>query len=222
MQGFKPSGILETSAGLDFMKDVFPTGSFPTGCVHEFLAAQIEDAAATSGFMSGILSSLTRNTGVVLWISARRKIFPPALKNFGINPDRLIFIDLQKEKDVLWAMEEALKCSALTAVVGEAQDLNFTASRRLQLAVEESKVTGFIMRTNTKKLSTTACVSRWMISSLPSEPIDDLPGIGFPAWRVELLRMKNGKTGSWIVRWENGEFVQVQEPVVHVQQMKAG
>jgi protein ImuA len=223
MQGFKPSGILSGNAGLNFMRDVFPTGSFPTGCVHEFLAAQIEDAAAASGFMSGILAALMREHGIVIWISATRKIFPPALKNFGIDPDRFIFIDLQKEKDVLWAMEEALKCSALTAVVGEIQDLDFTASRRLQLAVEESKVTGFIVRTSLKKPSTTACVSRWMISSLPSEPIEDLPGIGFPSWKVELLRMKNGKTGSWNVRWERGEFVQVAPtPVIHVQQMKAG
>src|SRR5690242_8068566 len=134
MQGFKPSGILSGNFGLDFMRDVFPNRSFPTGCVHEFLAAQIEDSAATSGFINGILSSLMKNSGAVLWISAARRIFPPALKNFGIDPDRFIFIDLQREKDVMWAMEEALKCSALTAVVGEMQGIDFTSSRRLQLA----------------------------------------------------------------------------------------
>lgn len=40
-------------------------------------------------------------------------------------------------------MEEALKCGGLAAVVGEVQDISFTASRRLQLAVEQSGVTGF-------------------------------------------------------------------------------
>lgn len=222
MQGIKPSGIFSGNDGLDFMRDAFPNGTFPIGCVHEFVAGQIEDAAATTGFMVGILSSLMRSHGAIIWISAKRKIFPPALKNFGIDPDRFIFIDLQKEKDVLWAVEEALKCSALTAVIGEAHDFDFTASRRLQLAVEESKVTGFIVRTSNKKLSATACVSRWIITSLPSNPIDDLPGIGFPAWNVSLIRMKNGRTGSWNVRWEKGEFIQTQEQVLHVEQMKAG
>jgi protein ImuA len=224
MQGFKPAGMLASNGGLDFMRSAFPNGSFPTGCIHEFLAAQLEDIAATSGFMSGILSSLTKNSGAVLWVSTMRKIFPPALKNFGIEPDRFIFIDLQKEKDVLWAMEEALKCSALTAVVGEIQGIDFTSSRRLQLAVEESKVTGFVLRTNVNKLSTTACVSRWKVASLPSLPIDDLPGIGFPSWRVELLRMRNGRTGAWSVQWINREFVQIQEHALtdNVKQMKVG
>ena len=224
MQGFKPSGIQLENDGLGFMRDVFPNGSFPIGCVHEFLASQVEDAASTCGFMSGILSSLMRSQGAVLWISSTRKIFPPALKNFGIDPARFIFIDLQKEKDVLWAMEEALKCSALTAVVCEIQGIDFTASRRLQLAVEKSQVTGFIIRTNNKKPGPTACVSRWMISSLPSNGIDDLPGIGFPSWRVELLRMKNGKTGSWNIQWVNGKFAEVRERELaeHDQQLKAG
>ena len=223
MQGFKPSGTLTSNGGLRFMREAFPNGSFPTGCIHEFLAAQIEDSAATSGFMSGILSSLMNRHGIVLWISAKRKIFPPALKNFGLDPDRFIFIDLQKEKDVMWAMEEALKCSALTAVIGETQYLDFTASRRLQLAVEDSKVTGFIIRTNTRKINATACVSRWVISSLPSDPIETLPGIGFPSWKVDLIRMKNGKTGTWNIRWEDGEFVQSQEQEeTNVKQLKAG
>jgi protein ImuA len=165
-----------------------------------------------------------KNSGAVLWISTARKIFPPALKNFGIDPDRFIFVDLQKEKDVLWAMEEALKCSALTAVVGEVQGIDFTSSRRLQLAVEDSKVTGFIVRMNSSKLSTTACVSRWMISSLPSESIEDLPGIGFPSWHIELLRMRNGKTGSWNIQWVNGGFEQVHEQALaeSMRQKKAG
>ena len=71
------------------------------------------------GFVSGVLASLMGTAGTIAWISAARTLFPPALKSFGLQPDRCIFIDLQKEKDVCWAMEEALKCSALSAVVGE-------------------------------------------------------------------------------------------------------
>jgi protein ImuA len=146
-----------------------------------------------------------------MWIGTSRKIFPPALKAFGIEPDQFIFVDLQKEKDVMWAMDEALKCDALTAVVAEMQDLSFTESRRLQLAVERSKVTGFVLRTNPKKISTTACVSRWKITPALTESIDGLPGIGFPQWKVELLRMRNGKPGTWNMRWENGKFKVIEQ-----------
>lgn len=114
----------------------------------------------------------------------------------------------------MWAMDEALKCSALTAVVGEMREISFTASRRLQLAVEQSQVTGFVMRNNYRNLNTTACVSRWKITPLQSDQVDGLPGIGFPKWRAELLRIRNGKTGAWDIQWVNGRFQHLQQIVV--------
>ena len=132
-------------------------------------------------------------------------LFPPAFKSFGLDPDRIIFIQLQKEKDLLWAMEEALKCNGLSAVVCELQELSFTSSRRFQLAVEQSAVTGFILRINPRKLVPTACVSRWRISSVASEETE-VPGVGYPKWNVELLKIRNGKPGSWQVEWNAGKF----------------
>lgn len=207
LQGFKPvnSPLLDKCLGR--ITEAFPNASFPLGCVHEFLSEQPENGAATGGFIAALLTSLMGSKGSLLWISSSRKIFPPALKSFGLEPDRVIFIDLQKEKDVVWAMDEALKCAALAAVVGEVRDIDFTASRRLQLAVEQSKVTGFIVRNNKSKPGTTACVSRWRITQLPSEIFDGLPGIGFPKWRVELLRVRNGRPGAWEVYY-NGSFVE--------------
>ena len=209
MQGFKTTTNTAVDLGLGPLREAFPNGSFPLGGVHEFLTARIEDSAVTSGFISGLLSPMMGSVGISIWISSSRTLFPPALRNFGIQPHRFIFLDLQKEKDVVWAMEEALKCSALSAVVGELNEITFTASRRLQLAVEQSLVTGFILRPCPRKLNPTACVSRWRITALPSEPVEDLPGIGFPQWRVEILRIRNGRSGVWDIRWVNGRF----EPV---------
>ena len=147
-----------------------------------------------------------RNGGVAVWVSPSKTIFPPALKQFGIEPDRIVFIDLQKEKEILWTMEEALKCEGLAAVVGEIPEISLTASRRLQLAVEQSRVTGFILRNHPRNLHTNACISRWKITPLPSELIDDMPGIGFPRWNVELLKIRNGKPGTWQMEWASGRF----------------
>jgi protein ImuA len=214
LQGLKSLHGTGRDPGLGPINDAFPNATFPLGAVHEFVAEHTEDAAAASGFLAGLLSSLMGSNGTSLWISSTRTLFPPALINFGIQPDRFIFIDLKKEKDVLWTMDEALKCSALTAVVAEMQQISFTASRRLQLAVEHSQVTGFILRTSSRKLNTTACISRWKISALPGEPVDGLPGIGFPKWRAELLRIRNGKPGIWDVQWKDGRF-HYPESVIH-------
>ena len=211
LEGFKSSNSPAVDLGLGPIREAFPNASFPLGAIHEFLTERSEGAAATSGFIAGILGALMGNGGTSLWISASRTLFPPALKSFGIQPDRFIFIDLRKEKDVLWVMEEALKCGALSAVVGEMQEISFIASRRLQLAVEQSRVTGFILRHNPAKMSSTACVSRWRISSLPSEQVEDLPGVGFPQWRVELLRIRNGRAGVWDLKWMNGRFISASD-----------
>lgn len=207
LQGFKTlkEGVVIDN-GLGSINAAFPNGIFPRAAVHEFLCNDKEDMAATSGFMSGLIGSIMKNGGAAAWISSSRILFPPALKHFGIDPDRIIFIDLKKEKDILWTMEEALKCGALSAVIAEIQEISFTASRRLQLAVEQSQVTGFILRRNLRNFNTTACVSRWKITSLPSVSDEDLPGIGFPVWNVELLKIRNGKPGSWQIQWVNEGF----------------
>jgi len=211
-EGFKtPVAGADDSFGLGPIEAAFPNGIFPVGAVHEFLTTEPEHAAATSGFMGGILARLMRHNGVCLWISKARTVFPPALKVFGVPPDRVIFIDLQREKDLLWVTEEALKCDGLAAVIAELPGISFTQSRRLQLAVESSKVTGFILRTDPKKLGTTACVARWQITHLPSEPENGLPGVGFPRWQVELLKVRNGNPGCWKVEWVAGRFVPVTE-----------
>lgn len=211
LQGFKPANSMGVDMGLGPITEAFPNATFPLGAIHEFLSGENEMAAASSGFIAGLLAPLLGTGGTSLWISASRKLFPPALISFGIQPDRFIFIDLQKEKHVLWAMEEALKCGALTSVVGEMREISFTASRRLQLAVEQSQVTGFILRNNPKNLNTTACVSRWKITPLPSASVDELPGVGFPQWKVELLRIRNGKAGSWQIKWQAGRFMPTGE-----------
>ena len=168
-EGFRPPAAgAAGSVGLGPVEAAFPNGVFPTGAVHEFLTAEPEHRAASGGFIAGLLAPLMQNGGACLWTGVSRTVFPAALRAFGIEPDRIIFIDVQREKDVLWVMEEALKCSGLAAVIAEMRDISFAQSRRLQLAVEQSRVTGFILRKDIRKLSTTACVARWRVTPLPS------------------------------------------------------
>ncbi|MGV8094921.1 MAG: ImuA family protein [Mangrovibacterium sp.] len=192
--------------GLGPVNAAFPGGVFPTGAVHEFVSPTEGCAAAASGFISGLLSTQMKQGGTCLWVSKGRRLFPPALKFFGVEPDHVIFIDVKREKEVLWVMEQALKCNALAAVVAELRDISFAESRRLQLAAGESRVTGYLHRHFPRAENTLACVSRWKISPLPSQPADGLPGVGFPRWEVELMKIRNGRPGTWQIEWRNGTF----------------
>ncbi len=211
-EGFKPPTAGEGKGfGLGPAEAAFPNGVFPTGTIHEMVCPTPEQAAATGGFMGGILTMLMKNGGVCLWIGTNRRIFPPALASFGVEPDRLIFIDLKNEKEVLWTMEEALKCQGIAAVIAEVREISFAQSRRLQLAVEISKVTGFLFRNDPRKLGTTTCVARWQITPIPSRLEDGLPGVGYPRWQVDLLRVRNGNPGSWQMEWIEGQFVHPEQ-----------
>src|SRR6185312_9083778 len=209
------------NAKLGVLTTAFYNGAFPLGAIHEFIYSEAGDAAVTGGFIAGILASLMQSGGVSVWIGSSGTIFPPALRYFGIDPEKIIFIELQKDREILWAMEEALKCDGLAAVIGDIPEVSFTASRRLQLAVEESRITGFLLRNNPRSLVTTACATRWKITSLASEPAGEMPGIGFPRWNVELLKVKNGKPGNWQIEFAAGRFRHISKiTVIHGQQKK--
>ena len=224
LQGYTPVSGVNENVGLGQINHSFPNASFPIGAMHEFISADKEGSTATGGFIAALLSKLMKNGGASLWIGSSRTLFPPALKFFDIDPEKIVFIDLPREKDVMWATEEALKCDGLVAVVGEIQELNFTASRRFQLAVEQSHVTGFILRHNPRNLNNTACVTRWKITQLPTILADEIPGIGFPRWNVELLKVRNGKPGLWKIEWIGKRFRQI--PIITAisqeQQRKTG
>jgi len=213
MQGFKPVTSGDAlQFGLDAIELCFPNSIFPLGTIHEFLSEKPEDTAASEGFISGLLGKMMECGSACLWISRNRKLFPPSMQAFGVNPQQVIFIDLTYEKEILWAMEEALKCEGLACVIAELSDIDFAQSRRLQLATEKSCVTGILLRKEPKRsLSATACTVRWQIKPLPTAFGTDIPGVGYPRWEVNLLKVKNGHTGKFLIEWAEDHFASFEQ-----------
>jgi len=195
--------------GLGVINKSFPNQTFPIAATHEFISDTAQNGAASSGFIAALLR-VTMCKGACLWVSTRGTIFPPALVEFGVTPDQVIFVDVKTTKEALWIIEEGLKCESLAAVVGEVPELGFTESRRLQLAVEQSRVTGFIHR-YANMTTNVACVSRWRITPAASEAEPMAPGVGFTSWIVELLKIRNGKPGKWHVQWNPDGFKVIQQ-----------
>ncbi len=52
----------------------------------------------------------------------------------------------------------------------------------------------------------------------------DMPGVGFPCWNAELLKVRNGKPGSWQIEWSDGVFRHVHKSASMIieQQKKTG
>ncbi|WP_375414144.1 ImuA family protein [uncultured Bradyrhizobium sp.] len=189
--------------GVAAIDGALPHGGIARGNVHEVIEGgpASEHAAVATLFAAGIVA---RIPGPVLWCLRTRDLFAPALARIGLHPDRVIYCETYKDRDVLPAMEDGLRCIGLAGVVGEVTKLSLTASRRLQLVAGETGVTALVLRRwrtlDEHKLAgePTAAMTRWRVAPAASGPgvFDHLQR---QRWNVELLRVKGGEPHSWIV-----------------------
>ena len=174
-----------------------PAPSTPT--LSELFAGHARDAG-----WSGFLLPQVDRSRPLLWVQERMailesgRIYPP-----GLGLADLIHVEARDARAALWAMEEGLRCSALSAVIGELwgdpASLDFTATRRLAVAAERSGVACWLVR-----LGGTANLSgarmRWRIASLPSlANLFDARASGAPAWEAELFRSRTSPPGRWSI-----------------------
>jgi protein ImuA len=91
-------------------------GGLCLGHLHEIIEAgpASEHAGIATLFAAGILARLS---GPVLRCLRGRDLFAPALARIGLHPDRVIYCETWKDRDVLPAMEEGLRCKGLSGVV---------------------------------------------------------------------------------------------------------
>jgi len=172
------------------------------GALHEVAGATatINDDAAALLFIAGIAS---RASGMVLWALRWRDLFAPGLAQAGLAPARLIQAECRRDEDVLAVMEEGLRHGGLAAVVGEVGQVPIAATRRLQLAAEQSGTLALMLRKWRKSgvdpLAQPSCaVTRWKIGCVPSEPLP-VPGVGRPRWSIDLVRQRGGEPHHWIM-----------------------
>jgi protein ImuA len=178
----------------------------PSPTLSELFATHPRDG----GWAGFLLAELDR-TRPLLWVQDRMailesgRIHPP-----GLPTQNLIHVETRNARDALWAMEEGVRCCALSAVIGEIwgnpRPLDFTATRRLAVAAERSDVPCWLVR-----LGGTANLSgarmRWRIASAPSlrNPLDPRAP-GTPGWDAELFRARGAPPGRWTVAHEAGRF----------------
>ena len=190
--------------GVEDIDSRLPHGGLERGHLHEAIeaGAASQYAGLATLFVAGILA---RMPGPALWCLRGRDLFAPALARVGLHPDRVIFCETRKDREVLPAMEEALKCKGLAGVVGEVSRLSLNASRRPQLCAGQSGVTALIIRrwSNTAEKSgagePNAAATRWRIAPHPSPPVSGFDGLARQWWQLDLLRVRGGEPHSWVL-----------------------
>jgi protein ImuA len=187
--------------GIDAIDSRLAAGGLVRGALHEAagVSAGLADDAATTLFLAGIAARLD---GMLLWVLTRRDLFAPGLAMAGLGPDRLIYAECRKEEDALAVAEEGLRHGSLGAVIVEVGRAGMTATRRLQLAAEDSGTAALLLRRwrsgADPLLVPSAAATRWRLGCAPSEPLP-APGIGRPRWNIELVRQRGGPAHHWIM-----------------------
>jgi protein ImuA len=181
--------------GVDAIDRRLAGGGLMAGSLHEMTGEKPgpnDDAAATL-FAAAIAA---RCEGPILWALARRDLFAPGLAVAGLAPDRILYAECRTDEDVLAVMEEGLRHGGLGAVLGEAARAGMAATRRLQLAAEESGTMALMLKRRKKAAEDplalpSAAVTRWRIGCAPSAPLP-AAGIGRPRWAIALVRQRGG------------------------------
>ena len=197
--GRAPTGVLPF--GVEVLDDHLPAGGLQLGALHEVAGGGngALHGAASALFVAGIAA---RTQGQVLWCVTRPDLFAPALEQAGLSSDRVIYVEAGDETAVLASFEEGLRHGGLGAVVGEVARLSMTASRRLQLAAEETGTIGLAIRRWRRQAEAadfgqpTAATTRWRVTALPSTPLP-VAGVGRARWSVELIRCRAGECADF-------------------------
>lgn len=182
----------------------------PSPTLSELFAASPRD-----GGWAGFLLAQVDGSKPILWVQERMailesgRVHPPGLSSQNLIPE-IIHVEARNARDALWAMEEGVRCPALSCVIGELwgdpRVLDFTATRRLAVAAERSGTPCWLVR-----LGGTANLSgarmRWRVASAPSllNPLDArAPGV--PAWDADLFRARGHPPGRWSLTHEADRF----------------
>jgi hypothetical protein len=76
----------------------------------------------------------------------RRQFYPPAAAAWGIDLSRLLVLQPANQADAVWVLDQALRCSGVGAVWAPCDRLDVRDFRRLQLAAEEGRAVGLLIR----------------------------------------------------------------------------
>jgi len=169
-------------------------GGLKDDALHEIAPARPADGAAAMGFALALAARfLSRRPASALIVSEgfadqeTGALYGLGLVAHGLTLSRLVFVRAPDAALAFWAMEEALKCGAPAAVVGEIWNLkgySLAASRRLLLAARKGKVPALLVLASAygqaERLSS-AADTRFEIAAAPSMRTPaaagpDLPG----------------------------------------------
>lgn len=183
----------------------FPAHGLDGSGIHNVLWAHLCDYCAGLAFILALCARNAPHQPLIWCVQKGRNPSIPymhGLIDLGFpDPEGILYVEVNKETDVLWAMEEALRHGNIAAVLGEVS-ADLTQSRRLHLAAQDAGSPCFLLHHN-QTLPVNGANTRWQVTSAQSTILPfDPKAPGKPRWQLELVRNRNGRLGHWNVEWQ--------------------
>ena len=169
-EGVAPPAIEPT--GFGELDAVLSNGGWQSGTIVELMPTAT--GIGELGLLMPALARMTARDRHVALISPPYIPFAPALNNHGVRLDRLLVIRAEKNADTLWALEQTLRCKSFAAVVGWPESIRDRDVRRLQLAAEAGRSTGFVYRTVNAARDASPAAVRLRLQAAPQGLLIDI------------------------------------------------
>ena len=104
--------------------DTMLGGGLARGALHEIAATGEAHLPVAAGFALAVARRAAPSPRL-FWVSEDMAFaesgmpYGAGFDAFGLAPEQLVMVSAAHRRDLLWAMEEALRCGAITAVIGE-------------------------------------------------------------------------------------------------------
>ena len=198
------------STGFDVLDRHLPGGGWPAAGLTEILTERYG-----IGELSLLMPALARlagfgaardrrrgppgrggGAGCVVWVAPPFIPYAPALHSQGIDLERLLIVrgraNARGHRDILWAMEQALRSGSCAAVLAWARSVDQTPLRRLQLAAEAGRCWAVLFRPPGTARRRSPAVLRMRL----------VAGAFRGRTRVEILKCRGGRPGAVSIRFD--------------------
>ena len=155
------------STGIAELDGILPDRGLLRGGLSEWIAAE-PGSGATSLAMR--MAGRAQQKGPLIIIDGLKQFYPPAFVTVGVCLDNTILVRPESRNDQLWAVEQALRCRSIGAVLCRIDHLRTSEFRRLQLAAEAGTAIGLLVRPSVARRQSGWADVRLLVTPRPSLP----------------------------------------------------
>jgi len=171
-----------------------PRGAVRPGLIVEWLT----DHAGDGG--GALACQWTRHFlergGALVIVDDDGEFYSPAAARYGLSLDRTIVVRPSNHKEVIWTLEQSLRCRGVAATWCRLARLADREFRRLQLAAETGGGLGLFFRPATARAEPTWADLRWLVQPVAGGTEFSSSGRRI---RLELLHCRVGTGGAAVL-----------------------